>query len=60
MRIPPLKIKVMLESNPLQSRISVRRLAAGRHETGEAPRALIIAIIITIVIVIIIIVVIVQ
>ena len=27
MRIPPLKIKIMLESNPLKSRIVVRRLA---------------------------------
>ena len=27
MRIPPLKIKIMLESNPLKSRILVRRLA---------------------------------
>ena len=27
MRIPPIKIKIMLESNPLKSRILVRRLA---------------------------------
>ena len=27
MRIPPLKITILLESNPLKSRISVRRLA---------------------------------
>ena len=27
MRVPPLKIKIMLESNPLNSRILVRRLA---------------------------------
>ena len=27
MRIPPLKIKIMLDSNPLKSRILVRRLA---------------------------------
>ena len=27
MRIPPLKIKIMLQSNPLKSRILVRRLA---------------------------------
>ena len=27
MRIPPLKIKILLESNPLKSRILVRRLA---------------------------------
>ena len=30
MRIPPLKIKIMRESNPLKSRISVRRLAVHR------------------------------
>ena len=29
MRIPPLEIKTLLESNPLESRISVRRLAVG-------------------------------
>ena len=28
MRIPPLNIKILLESNPLRSRILVRRLAA--------------------------------
>ena len=28
LRIPPLKIKILLESNPLKSRILVRRLAA--------------------------------
>ena len=27
MRIPPLKIEILLESNPLKSRILVRRLA---------------------------------
>ena len=27
MRIPPLKLKIMLESNPLKSRILVQRLA---------------------------------
>ena len=27
MRIPPLKIKILSESNPLQSRVLVRRLA---------------------------------
>ena len=26
--IPPLEVKILLESNPLKSRISVRRLAA--------------------------------
>ena len=30
MRIPPLKLKIMLESNPLKSRILVRRLAVVR------------------------------
>ena len=29
MRIPPLKSKILLESNPLKSRILVRRLAVG-------------------------------
>ena len=39
--IPPLRIKILLESNPLKSRILVRRLAirkGGRCE--EEPRAL--------------------
>ena len=31
MIIPPLKLKIMLESNPLKSRILVRRLAVLRH-----------------------------
>ena len=31
MRIPPLKIKIMLESNPLKSRILVRRLAVSKQ-----------------------------
>ena len=31
MRIPPLKTKFMLESNPLKSRILVQRLALGQH-----------------------------
>ena len=35
MRIPPLKIKIMLESNPLKSRILVQRLAV--LPRGEIP-----------------------
>ena len=34
MRIPPLKIKIMLESNPPKSRILVRRLTAPRFHRG--------------------------
>ena len=43
MRIPPLKIKILLESDPLKSRILARRLAAvfveerARHLGGSAP-----------------------
>ena len=32
MRIPPLEIKIPLESNPTESRISVRRLAVLVHD----------------------------
>ena len=37
MRMPPLKIKILLESNPLKSRIVARRLAVGqgRIMTGQ-------------------------
>ena len=31
MRIPPLKLKILLESNPLKFRIVVRRLAVAQH-----------------------------
>ena len=34
MRIPPLKIKILLESNPLKSRISSREI--GRHHPLSA------------------------
>ena len=36
MRIPPLKIKIMLESNPLKSRNLVRRLAVVMMQCGRA------------------------
>ena len=32
-RIPPLRMKIMLESNPPKSRMFVRRLAASRGES---------------------------
>ena len=36
MRIPPLKINIMLESNPLKSRISMRTLAVrGTGQRGD-------------------------
>ena len=35
MRIPPLNIEIMLESNPLKSRILVRRLAVGGRAVGD-------------------------
>ena len=40
MRIPPLKLKIMLESKPLESRILVRRLAVAwvRVSGGARPR----------------------
>ena len=36
LRIPPLAIKIMLESNPLKPRILVRRLAAMARAACEA------------------------
>ena len=36
---PPLKIKIMLESNPLKSRILVRRLAGCSPDAGEVAAA---------------------
>ena len=38
MRIPPLKLKIMLESSPLKSRVLVRRLAVGRGWFGQSAR----------------------
>ena len=35
--IPPLKIKILLESNPPKSRISVRRMAVARPPCSPAP-----------------------
>ena len=39
LRIPPLEIKIMLESNPLKSRILVRRLAVGSTRVLFEPSA---------------------
>ena len=36
MRIPPLKIKILPESNPLKSRILIRRLAVGAGDGAGA------------------------
>ena len=38
MRVPPLKIKIMLEAKPLKSRILVRRLAALYEEVSKLAR----------------------
>ena len=38
MRIPPLKIQILLESSPLKSRILVRRLAAHKAAPGGCDR----------------------
>ena len=35
MRIPRLKIKTMLESNPLKSRTEIRRLAVSTHDNNN-------------------------
>ena len=37
MRIPPLKIKILLESNPLKPRILVRRLAVHSFHASLCP-----------------------
>ena len=39
MSIPPLKIKIMLESNPPKSRILVQRLSVGARTPQAAPLA---------------------
>ena len=36
-RIPPLEVKILLESNPLESRILVRRLAVRDKELAPPP-----------------------
>ena len=40
MKIPPLKFEILLESNPLKSRILVRRLAVSEKQdfSGDADR----------------------
>ena len=37
--IPPIKLKILIESNPLKSRIVVRRLAVGLVPSARVPAA---------------------